>query len=80
MKWISVEDKLPDIDREVLVSSTIMESCGINVAVFKGEFDFIINPPPFDNEVSLFPLFINKRSGYYRNYNYWMPLPEPPKE
>ena len=62
-EWISVEDKLPEDDSDVLAYSRNGEECRIYPANYeKGVwFDCIFNTPATDTTT------------------HWMPLPEPPK-
>ena len=72
--WISVEDRLPDDATWVLVYAQFpdLESRVVTMAFFEGAND----------EGEIFWLCHNdtKKLSEWEGVNYWMPLPEPPKE
>ena len=75
MKWVSVQDKLPEEMLDVLI---LTKEGYINLAHYANEYlpedcwkhFFPINEDPDDNF---------GHSYYVRNITHWMPLPEPPK-
>lgn len=70
MEWISVNDRLPEIDQNVLLftDSGIIEGCRIDSKY--GEWNFI----------SLLAHGCGCCSSDEDIVTYWMPLPEPPKK
>lgn len=67
-EWISVEDRLPEYDEEVLI--------------FDGRISAAIYTPR-DNECDGFMgegLDSYGNAYFYDDVTHWMPLPEPPKE
>ena len=68
MEWISVKDKLPEIDQQVLFCEVFDDDLfvctGYYEEVYSGVVGFVDH---FGREIS---------SGV----EFWMPLPEPPKE
>ena len=62
-EWISVEDRLPEDDSDVLAYSGIGEESRIYLACYSNGvwFDCVFNAPATDTTT------------------HWMPLPEPPK-
>ena len=73
--WISVEDRLPDVEQTVIVMENFKENDhlkynpyvmaeDIGGAVFWKDNKFYINHPTGDNPY------------YYDNVTHWMPLPE----
>ena len=62
-KWISVDDRLPEDDSDVLAYSSIGEESRIYPACYSNGvwFDCVFNAPATDTTT------------------HWMPLPKPPK-
>ena len=64
MEWISVKDRLPDIDNEYIVALDFLE-------VKSTTMNFMSMPSKW---YTMSSIDVSKR------VTHWMPLPEPPKE
>lgn len=77
MEWISVEDRLPTNDDDVLVYNP---KDGISI----GEFDLAKVHGYYEEDGSYFITNSGWETEYswapYMSPTHWMPLPEPPKE
>lgn len=73
MKWISVEDELPDLGKFVLVCSANHQT------VFTATLEHSQNPYFEDNEEGYFWEGRNLTSLALADISHWMPLPEPPR-
>lgn len=68
MKWISVKERLPNYNEEVLfLSKLTVRICFVGYRVEEGAYS-----DPEGNGLT--------DSLIFKYYNFWMPLPEPPKE
>lgn len=78
--WISVEDRMPEIDEDVLIlyeSKVSPCKTGYAITCLKDSFYFGSTPIPYQTPQWSEPW------QYFRENNvitHWMPLPEPPKE
>lgn len=78
-EWISVEDKLPGIDEDVLIlyeSKVSPRKTGYAITCLKDSFYFGSTPIPYSKPQWSEPW------QYFRENNvitHWMPLPEPPE-
>ena len=77
--WISVKDRLPEIDEDVLIlyESKVLRKIGYAITFLKDSFYFGSTLIPYQT-----PQW-NEPWQYFRENNsitHWMPLPEPPKE
>jgi len=63
--WISVKDRLPNEDEDVILCSRRSQK---HVYVTYGHYHLFDDKPYFENDC-----------GGIRNVTYWMPLPEPPE-
>ena len=77
--WISVNDRLPRIDEDVLIlyESKASRKTGYAITCLKDSFYFGSTPIPYQTPQWSEPW------QYFRENNiitHWMPLPEPPKE
>lgn len=85
-EWISVDDRLPDINQAVLTYDDCLYrypfECFVDVCVFRGEYSHNVwNDKEMKmmlSEADRWVLFQNIETGNTRNYTHWMPLPEPP--
>lgn len=64
MQWISVKDRLPNINKPILMY---------------GENIGIIEPANYDKDFDGDPIFTDEYGTEYFGVTHWMPLPEPPK-
>jgi hypothetical protein len=88
MKWISVEDRLPEIGTPVLCYDEHIYrhpiECNFDVCIYYGEYTHLAYDEKERKSVLQegyrWPLFDRVDNRITRNYSHWMPLPEPPKE
>jgi len=66
-KWISVKERLPDYNQDVLFCSIKYKDCFVG---YRAELDAYVDPEGNGLTDDLI----------FKYYNFWMPLPEPPKE
>ena len=77
-QWISVKDRLPGTDEDVLIlyESKVSRKTGYAITCLKDSFYFGSTPIPYQT-----PQW-NEPWQYFRENNviiHWMPLPEPPE-
>jgi hypothetical protein len=78
--WISVKDRLPDIEKNVLL---ILKTCNKDMAIgyLYCENVFLIQLPECQNECDFGDEECNCCNIFKsKEVTYWMELPEPPKE
>jgi len=66
-KWISVKERLPDYNQDVLFCSIKYKDLFLG---YRAELDAYVDPEGNGLTDDLI----------FKYYNFWMPLPEPPKE
>lgn len=69
-EWISVKDRVPEIDKDVLVFDSNTKQCSVRYRL--NEFY-----PDCDEENNKYAW---NDQGIINSVTHWMPLPEPPKE
>lgn len=81
MEWISVAERLPEIDRAVLVYSPGLDACGFSEGVLVAFIKEV-----FDDGRAYWEADTSGVSGYDYDVDrstevtHWMPLPQPPAE
>jgi hypothetical protein len=68
MKWIRVEDRLPEHHRNVLVFYSVGLSYSIAIGVIR------------DTDCGELWFYLGDSSQINHHITHWMPLPEPPEE
>ena len=79
MKWISAKDRLPDKEGKYLIAYKIPNNYLINVANFAFNLKKV-DYYDFKEEKLGFYKYDGEYGHYELDVDYWMPLPEPPKE
>ena len=78
-RWISVEDRLPEIGRDVLVFGKAKEPdlYNDNISITR-----MSDTNVFNRALKTDPYWITPYQYYFRNYTitHWIPLPESPEE
>jgi len=73
-KWVSVEDRLPEFDTEVLVYQPNWKGQLVTVAVFEGT-----DSSGYKFQFDLTNAMVHQADARY-SVTHWMPLPEAPTE
>lgn len=64
-EWISVKDKMPEHNQEVIITGTSLENTFVHGAVYSKKWNCFYSTDSIRYDTSV---------------TYWMPLPQPPVE
>ena len=71
MKWISVEERLPEIGKKILFTASEHCCSGDNIEIGKYYYAKYLTNPKF--------IWENSSGNTVINVTHWMPLPEKPE-
>ena len=81
MKWISIKDKLPDVDNEVSLGLVYDDDGGEPHVFICGWMDFSDNGRIYYKDSSDYWIdFKNMNNDGMASISHWMPLPPPPED